>query len=152
MISKVVADLLAERRLERVPIDLKHVGRILRSCAQHLETAGQRAGADPSGSYSLLYDATRKAVTAHLLSRGLRATNTAGAHRTIVEYAMAELRGVVADQTLDTLDRLRRTRHRTEYEERPLSETEVRTDLAHAQAVVASIQAAIFPPNKNPRS
>ena len=54
MTSKIVQEMTIEGRLEKVARDPRQAGRMLHSCTQHLETADQRAGADPSGSYALL--------------------------------------------------------------------------------------------------
>jgi hypothetical protein len=143
--SKLVQELLVEGRVDRVAPNSAQAGRMLRSCQQHLETADQRAGADPSGSYALLYDAARKAVAAHMLFHGLRVTSRPGAHAAIVTYAEAELATVGAEH-LAHLDRMRRTRNDTEYEERPISEQEVRNDLAHARFLVRAVARTLFPP------
>lgn len=146
MTSKAVRVLLAEGRIEKVTRNQGQAGRMLRSCLQHLETADQRAGADPSGSYALLYDAARKAVAAHMLCNGLRVTNRPGSHAAVVAYAETEFGTVVADEHLAHLDRMRRTRHDTEYEERPMTEREVRNDLVHARVIVQAIARTLFPP------
>jgi hypothetical protein len=145
--SKVVQVMLVEGRVDRVARNSPQAGRMLRSCQQHLETAEQRAGDDPSGSYALLYDAARKAVAAHMLFHGLRVTSRPGAHAAIVTYAEAELAAIGGDH-LGHFDRMRRTRNDTEYEERPISEQEVRNDLTHAQFLVRAVARALFPPKE----
>ena len=112
MTSKTVQDMIVERRLEKVGTNARQAGRMLRSCTQHLETADQRAGGDPSGGYALLY---------------------------------AEL-ATIADEHLFHLDRMRRTRNDSEYEERPITEAEVRNDLEHARFLVQAIARTLFPP------
>ncbi len=147
MTSKIVQDMIVERRLDKVGPNTKQAGLMLRSCMQHLETADQRAGGDPSGCYALLYDATRKAVAAHMLFHGLRVTSRPGAHAAVVAYAEAEL-AAIGDDHLAHLDRMRRTRNDTEYEERPVTEAEVRNDLVHARFLVQAITRTLFPPKK----
>ncbi|HEX6381409.1 MAG TPA: hypothetical protein VF180_09215 [Acidimicrobiia bacterium] len=147
MTSKIVQDMIVERRLDKVGPNAKQAGLMLRSCMQHLETADQRAGGDPSGCYALLYDATRKAVAAHMLFHGLRVTSRPGAHAAVVAYAEAEL-AAIGDDHLAHLDRMRRTRNDTEYEERPVTEAEVRNDLVHARFLVQAITRTLFPPKK----
>lgn len=147
MTSKIVQDMIVERRLDKVGPNAKQAGLMLRSCMQHLETADQRAGGDPSGCYALLYDATRKAVAAHMLFHGLRVTSRPGAHAAVVAYAEAEL-AAIGDDHLAHLDRMRRTRNDTEYEERPVTEAEVRNDLVHARFLVQAITRTLFPPRK----
>ncbi|MDQ3108044.1 MAG: hypothetical protein M3Q68_09605 [Actinomycetota bacterium] len=56
----------------------------------------------------------------------------------------------IGREHLENLDRMRRTRHASEYEERPLSEAEVRVDLGHAEAIVSGVQRTIFPPEPPP--
>lgn len=145
MTSKIVQEMTVEGRLEKVTRNPRQAGRMLQSCTRHLETADQRAGGDPSGSYALLYDAARKGVAAHMLFHGLRVTSRPGAHAAVVAYAEAEL-ATIAQDHLDHLDRMRRTRNDTEYEERPVTETEVRNDLAHARFLVQAIARTLFPP------
>lgn len=145
--TKTVQQMIVEGRLDRVTKNSPQAGRMLRSCLQHLETADQRAEGDPSGSYALLYDAARKAVTAHMLVHGLRVTSRPGAHAAIVMYAEAEL-AAIGGEHLAHLDRMRRTRNDTEYEERPISEQEVRNDLVHARFLVQAIAKALFPAKK----
>jgi hypothetical protein len=146
MTSRAVLELVAEGRLERVRADKPRASRMLQSCARHLQTAVERAGADPSGCYSLLYDAARKAVVAHMLVGGLRPANRPGAHAAVVIYAEAELGGLVPGDHLAHLDRMRRARNDMEYEERPVTEAEVRNDAAHARAVVRAVTRKLFPP------
>lgn len=149
MTSTVVQELVLEGRLDRVEANRKQASRMLRSCTQHLETADERAGADPSGCYALLYDAARKAVAAHMLFHGLRPTSRPGAHAAVVTYAEAELSDIGGIHVAN-LDRMRRTRNDTEYEERPISESEVRNDLQHARSLVQSIVRELFPPKARP--
>lgn len=151
MTAKVVQDMIVEGRLDRVGRNPRQAGRMLRSCTQHLETVEQRAGQDPSGCYALVWDAARKAVAAHMLFNGLRVTSRPGAHAAIVAYAEAEL-AATGGEHVAHLDRMRRTRNDTEYEERPISEQEVRNDLAHARFLVQAVARALFPPKAKPSS
>jgi len=149
MTSTIVQELILEGRLDRLAPNPKQSSRMLRSCTQHLETADERAGADPSGCYALLYDAARKAVAAHMLFHGIRPTSRPGAHAAVVMYAEAELSDIGGDHVAN-LDRMRRTRNDTEYEERPISEPEVRNDLEHARSLVQSIIKELFPRKAKP--
>lgn len=145
MTSKAIQEMIVEGRLDRVQSDPRQAGRMLRSCGHHLDTADQSAGRDPSGSYALLYDAARKAVAAHMLFNGLRVTSRPGAHAAIVAYAEEELVAIGGEHVAH-LDRMRRTRNDTEYEERPVSEQEVRNDLEHARFLVQAVARSLFPP------
>ena len=147
MTSPRVTELLVEGRLEKVPRNKTQSGRLLQAAARHVESARLRAADDPSGSYTLLYDAARKAVAAHMLAHGLRVTNRPGAHAAVVTYAESELVSLVGND-VDNLDRMRRSRHDTEYDARPISADEVRHDLVHAEAIVRAVGRALFPPRK----
>lgn len=148
MTSKAVLELVAGGRLERVPKNRAQAARMLQSCSRHVESAEARAAADPTGSYALLYDAARKAVAAHMLAVGLRVANRPGAHAATVAYAESALVKVVPADDLGHLDRMRRIRHDTEYDERPVTEREVRSDLAHARSLVQAVTRTLFPPKK----
>ena len=145
MSSRIVEEMIVEGRLDRIQPDARQAGRMLQSCARHLDTADQSAGRDGSGSYALLHDAARKAVAAHMLFNGLRVTSRPGAQAAIVAYAEAELAAIGGDH-VDHLDRMRRTRNDTEYEERPVTEAEVRNDLEHARFLVQAVARTLFPP------
>ena len=75
-----IEDLVRARRLERVPADIDAAVRRLSSARRHLGSAALIARDDPDAAYALLYDAARKAVTAHMQGAGLRARNAPGAH------------------------------------------------------------------------
>ena len=136
-----VDDLIGARRLERVPADPDAAGRRLSSARRHLESAGLLAGDDPDAAYALLYDAARKAVTAHMLARGLRARNAPGAHEATARYAAATLTGPSSRE----LDRLRRFRNRIEYGTTNFESVQVEHDLAHARAIVEDVSVTLTP-------
>ena len=76
-----VADLLAAGRLERIAPDLSAALVRIAKAEQHLATAQMLLGRDNEMAYAALYDAARKAATAHMLARGIRAsTSKPGAH------------------------------------------------------------------------
>lgn len=56
-----IQDLLREGRIESVPADLDTAASMLEESQRHLFSADQRMALDPTGAYSLLYDAARKA-------------------------------------------------------------------------------------------
>jgi hypothetical protein len=63
----------------------------------------------------------------------------------MVAYAEVELVTIGGDHVAH-LDRMRRTRNDTEYEERPISEQEVRNDIEHARSIVQAVARTLFPP------
>jgi hypothetical protein len=110
---------------------------------RHLASADLVAGSDPTAAYSLLYDAARKAVTAHMLANGYRAANRPGAHRAAALYAEATLAGGQAASHIRAFDRMRQVRNRSEYDHQPVTTRVLSSDLAHAKAIVAAVEAAL---------
>jgi hypothetical protein len=90
-----------------------------------------------------VYDAARKAIGAHMLAHGLRAHPRAriGAHVVVGRYAETELTG--APDSVAEFDRMRRRRNRTEYGIAQIQSAEIEAALAHAEAIVAAVRAAI---------
>src|SRR6187200_220479 len=87
LLNASVGELVAEGRLENVPIDLEAAANMLAEALRHLDSAAAVAATDPNGAYQLLYDAARKGVAGHMLAHGLRARNRQGAHQAVVLYA-----------------------------------------------------------------
>lgn len=113
----VVDTLLAERKLERVAASEEMAQYLLVAAAQHIESASLIVEADPTGSYQLSYDGSRKALTAVLQIQGLRPTSNGG-HYVIEECLKAQLikagRGIV-----DKFSVMRRLRNDNEYPQQP---------------------------------
>lgn len=86
--------------------------------------------ANLAGAYTLLWGALRQAIAAHMQLEGLRATAAPGHHAAVVAYARARLEAVIGAENLAAADRIRRTRHLSEYEARPLMPGQVEVDLA----------------------
>lgn len=131
-------ELLNTGRVERVPADLSAAADRVDACLQHLTSAAVLADSDPAMAYAALYDAARKAITAHMLARGLRATNRPGAHEAVGLYGVAELTdpgGSVA-----RFQGMRLARNRSEYQDRPVGRQEVANDLRHAAAIVEAVR------------
>lgn len=136
--SRRVQELIVERRIARVPADERLARRMLAAAVRHIESARAVCDGDPEGAYGLLYDAVRKAVSAHMEANGLRAVGQ-GAHRSALVYAESELGGVVDPAALEDLDRMRIIRHDTEYSARSVGSREVAHGLAKAELVVRAI-------------
>ncbi len=75
-----VQQVLDSGRLQEVPADREAALARLQRAVQHLETAQALVGRDNEVAHGSLYDAARKAITAHVLAHGLRATARARAH------------------------------------------------------------------------
>lgn len=134
-------DLVRSGRLERVPADRGAALDRVTACEQHLRSADLLAEVDPAMAYAALYDAARKAITAHMLARGYRAANRAGAHEAVGLYAAAE----VVDSTGNVLrfQSMRLRRNRSEYHDVPVGRQEVVADLTRARAIVAAVRTSL---------
>lgn len=136
-----VADLLAAGRLETVPADRTAAGLRVARAELHLKTAALLLGKDNEVAYGSLYDAARKAVTAHMLANGLRVRSAQGAHMAVGDYAVER----IPDGTgsMHEFQRIRRRRNRSEYDDLVLGTQDVAADLQHAEQIVAAVQASI---------
>ena len=109
-------------------------------------SAAAIAAPDPNGAYALLYDAARKAVTAHMIARGYRvAGGRLGGHEAVVRYAEASLSTAPYSEHVSHLDRMRRMRNRSEYGLAMFGARQVQTDLEHAREIVAAVRATAEP-------
>ena len=135
-----VPHLLAAGRLEAVPPDLTSARARLARAARHLETSAKLRGQDNDMAYAALYDAARKAVTAHMLANGLRVPARVGAHEAIGVYAADS----ISDDTgaVREFQRMRRRRNKSEYEDILVGDQDIDTDLVHAGHIVAAVEAA----------
>jgi hypothetical protein len=101
------------------------------------------AKSDPTLAYVALYDAARKAITAHMQAHGYRAANRAGAHQAVGLYAESAFAAGAAVSHIRAFDRMRQIRNRSEYDHQPITERLLATDLGHARAIVAAVEAAL---------
>lgn len=113
--TPTVAEMVRAGRLEAVPVDLATAASRLSRAEQHLATATALLGQDNEVAYGSLYDAARKAITAHMLAHGLRAPARPGAHETVGLYASER----VPDPTgsVAQFQRMRRRRNKSEYDD-----------------------------------
>lgn len=68
MARRTVADLLRGGRIESITPDLGAAWTRVGEARVHLESSTALAGSDPALAYVALYDAARKAITAHMLA------------------------------------------------------------------------------------
>jgi hypothetical protein len=134
-----VVDLIASGRLAEVPADRATALVRLDRADQHLATCAALIGHDNEVAYGSLYDAARKAITAHMLANGLRLPGRAGAHEAVGIYAAERIGD--SSGSVGEFQRLRR--NRSEYDDAIFGEQEVRTDLDHARNIVAAVRAAL---------
>ena len=66
--------LLGRGELEHVEVNPEHAKALINRAYKHLVTAQILVETDPEGAYTLLYDASRLALTAALAVQGLRPT------------------------------------------------------------------------------
>lgn len=138
--SVTIEELVNRGRLERVPADPALGDGFMNESKRHLASAKSIAKSDPDGAYALLYDAARKAVTGHMLANGYRAKNMQGSHQAVCLYAEEALEQSDHRDSVYELDRMRRTRHRSEYWAAALSQAELSTDLQHAANILAAVR------------
>lgn len=132
-----IDDLIAQGLIERVRSDHEGARSRVGEAQKHLHSVSAISSTDPNGAFGLLWDASRKAIAAHMLAAGFRVkADRPGAHRAVVLYAEAALAELLVDHVAH-FDRMRRTRNRSEYGPRTITSDEVLADLAHAEALVA---------------
>lgn len=124
--------MLANRRLEKVAVNVDHALTVVRTAERHVRTARALSGMDDHAmTFTAAYDAVRKALTAVLAVRGLRVRPVGGAHRN-AGLAAAEF---VSGDALAEFEWMRQVRNATEY-------PDVDRPTATSQDVVEAIDAA----------
>lgn len=145
MASVSVADLLRAGRIETVPPDAIAAWSRVDEANAHLVSSAALAKTDPALAYVALYDAARKAITAHMQANGCRPTNRTGAHHAVGQYAEAVLANSANLADVQAFDRMRQIRNRSEYNQQPITERLLAADLRHAKAIVAAVEAMLPP-------
>jgi hypothetical protein len=133
------AALLTARRIEQVPADRPSALVRLSRAEEKLDVAYKIAAIDVEVAYVTGYDATRIAVTAHMLAIGYRARPVAGAHEAVGVYAEA----MIASPSAREFQRMRRRRNKSEYEDITIGRPDLTADLEHAAAIIAAVRNAI---------
>jgi hypothetical protein len=136
-----VQQLLAAGRIEVVPTDVAAAQSRLITAQRHLVTAKSLVDVDTEMAYCALYDAARKAATAHMLANGFRAPAKPGAHETVGLYAAEK----IADPSgsMGQFQRMRRRRNKAEYDDIVLGAQDVEADLVHARNIVNAVAAEL---------
>jgi hypothetical protein len=140
-VPNAVAALVSEQRLQAVPADIVAARARLARADQKLEAARKIARIDIEVAYVTAYDATRIAVTAHMLSVGYRVRAVPRAHEAVGLYAEAVLNTPSASQ----FQRIRRRRNKAEYDDIIIGRADLEADLAHAQAIIDAVHKALSP-------
>lgn len=133
--------LVARGRIEQVAADREAAEADLEQASKHLESAALLVASDPVMAYAALYDAARKAVSAHMRARGYRIKGLSGYHAKTFEYAAVVLAHRLSADELERLDDMRSVRNDSEYRARHVGSAEVHFDLETARAVVAAVTA-----------
>ena len=133
--------LVAEKKIRAVAADPETARAEIEIARRHVASAERIMADDPTLAFAALYDAMRKAITAHMRSRGYRVTRGPGAHVRTGEYALAALDHLDVGPHLDEFDALRDLRNQSEYEALRVETDEVREALQHARAIVEAIAA-----------
>lgn len=131
-----IIGMLQRRELTQVVADAELAERMVSTARRHLISAEALADTDPYLAYAALHDAVRKSLAALLQIQGLRATTTGG-HLAVQHAARAQF-GASMGAILRPVDRIRTTRHESEYPTTTtwIDEDSVRDDLPAATAVV----------------
>ena len=131
--------LLTNKKIRRVAPDLETARAEIDVARRHIASAEKIMADDSALAFTALYDAMRKAITAHMRSRGYRVTRGPGAHAKTGEYALAALDHLDIGSHLDEFDALRDIRNQSEYEALHVDVEEVCEALEHVSAIVDAI-------------
>lgn len=134
-----VATLIAARRIEQIPADRSSALARLSRAEEKLDAARKIAVIDVEVAYITGYDATRLAVTAHMLAAGYRVRAIAGAHEAVGSYAEA----MIASPSAREFQRIRRRRNKAEYDDIAIGHADLTADLAHAEAIIKTVRNAL---------
>lgn len=129
--------MLARGELQRVPPSREHADQLLAQARRDLGSADLLCESNPKRAYESTYDAARMALTAVLENQGLRPTSQGG-HIAPYAAVIAQLDPPMG-KILRPFDRMRRTRHRSEYPTftgPDIIPDNVRSDLPLATAIV----------------
>jgi hypothetical protein len=134
-----VRRLLAEKKIRATPPDPETARVELDLARRHIGSAEKIMANDPTLAFTALYDAMRKAIVAHMRSRGYRVTRGAGVHAKTGEYALAALDQLGIGDDLDEFDTLRDLRNQSEYDATRVDVADVREALKHVRAIVEAV-------------
>lgn len=134
-----VQRLLEEKKIRTVAPDPETARAEIDVARRHIASAEKIMADDSTLAFTALYDAMRKAIAAHMRSRGYRVTRGPGAHAKTGEYALAALDHLEIGSHLDEFDALRDLRNQSEYEAHHVDVDEVREALEHVRAIVEAI-------------
>lgn len=141
-----VAALLRGGRVREVPADRETALGELEIAQRHVASARLLLDADPTLSFVALYDAMRKAISAHMRANGLRVTGGPGQHMKVGEYARAALEHLDIDDHLAEFDTLRDLRNQSEYDALWVKPGDVTRAVVHVAAILEAVTADLERP------
>ncbi len=131
-----IKELIANGRLESVPIDMKRASAFLRQAENSLADIDNVRLAQ--NLHSLAYGAGHAVGEALLAAYGYRTTNRAGHHEALVRFLGEVLTDAPEVKAVKHLERMRRARNRLQYEARPPGETDAKAAASTAIALMAA--------------
>lgn len=138
MSQEELGELLAEGAIESAA-DPETARVELEQARLHVESAAEIAERDPVAAFAIGYDAIRKALSAHMRSRGYRITKGKGHHARTGRYALAAIDDPRLEEHLEAFDELRQLRNQSEYDALVLAVDDVTDALARADAIINAV-------------
>lgn len=123
--------------IERVAPNPNHAVKLIEQAENHLRSASNAMVDDQEGSYVLLYDAARKALTSILAIQGIRPT-AFGGHSIILDVLIPQCNQLEIE-IIKPFKRLRKTRNSVEYPKTDsdgMNEESLREDFLAAKKIV----------------
>jgi hypothetical protein len=139
MSQEELDELIAEGAIEAVAADPETARIELAQARLHVESAAEIAERDPVAAFAIGYDAIRKALSAHMRSRGYRVTKGKGHHARTGRYAHAAIDDPRLEEHLEAFDELRQLRNQSEYDALLLDRDDVTDALACADAIINAV-------------
>jgi len=139
MSQEELDELIAEGVIESVAADPETARVELEQARLHVESAAEIAARDPVAAFAIGYDAIRKALSAHMRSRGYRVTKGKGHHARTGRYALAAIDDPRLQEHLEAFDELRHLRNQSAYDALLLAPDDVTDALARADAIINAV-------------
>lgn len=111
---------------------------------QHVASSRLISAVDSAGALALAYDATRKALEAHMRANGLRVGSGEGGHAKLARYGVAAFGDNAAGEHFRMFDRVRRVRNSVQYDAFGVEDADVAFALEQAEAIVAVVEADLL--------
>ena len=133
-------ELVAQGVIQPVAPDPETAQVELEQARLHAASAAEIAERDPVAAFTIAYDAIRKALSAHMRSRGYRVAKGKGNHTRTGRYAIAAIDDDRVEEHLKGFDELRQLRNQSEYDALVLNSEDVVDALACALAIIDAVE------------